>query len=172
MLLASWQLQHRSGTLQWWFADHYIKFYLNTQHASCILNARYPHRHFAQIALTAICFCLKRIFLKVLCMTEFHQTRSFTGHLPSIDWILTFLLVSPGIRPSSWIHKHQCFRWTCCSHLQVSRLLWNTDTYPLNQTYQIPQECKIPVFCDTGWEGPNILKAHAFLVMALDCLIL
>jgi hypothetical protein len=77
--------------------------------------------------------------------------------------------VSPGIRPSSWIHQHQCFRWTCCSHLQVSRLLWNTDTYPLNQTYQIPQECKIPVFCDTGWEVPNILKAHVFLVMALDC---
>jgi hypothetical protein len=75
---------------QWWFADYYIKFYLNTQHASCILNAPYPHRHFAQSAITAICFCLKRIFLKVLCMTEFHQTRSFTGHLPSIDGILTF----------------------------------------------------------------------------------
>jgi hypothetical protein len=98
---------------------------------------------------------------------NFTKQEILYGIFPLLTEHELFTSVTWDIRPSSWIYKHQCFRWTCCIHLQVSRLLWNTDNYPPNRTYRIPQECKIPVFCDTGWEVPNILKARAFLIMAL-----
>jgi hypothetical protein len=171
MLLASWQLQHRCGTLHWWLADHYVKFYLNTQHAYCILNERYPHNlHSMHLLLFVSAWNISssrysawQNFTKQEILYDIFPLLTEHELLTSVTW---------DVRPSSWIHKYQCFKWTCCIYLQVSRLLWNTDTYPLNRTYHIPQECKIPVLCDIGWEVPNILKAHAFLVIALDCLIL
>ena len=97
MLLASWQLQHRCWTLQWWLADHFID--VQFKYTACLLHPWtrwYPHRPFAQRVLTAICFCLKCIFLKVHCMTISPNKKFYMAS--SLYWPNTnFLIVSSGM---------------------------------------------------------------------------